>query len=336
MNNKPNQLEQPRPKPLWHKLIPALVVLVVSAVAVFYAPRLLDIVRAAQFQPSNQVASAEERLALSGRGTEIFYATAPAIEDKAQFNQSCQSTERTAAILGCYYKDRIYLYDIQNKELDGTMEVTAAHEMLHAAYHRLNMFERPNVDKMIRAEYEKIKDDPTLKQVMQYYQKAEPGAELDELHSIIGTTIADLPDDLERYYATYFSDRAKVVALNESYNKVFSELSTKADELQQRIDAARPAIQADLKAYETDLEQLNLDIQSFNQRAASGGFGSRAEFQAARTALVSRVDALNTRQQAINTRVDALNADITALNQIAIHVNQLNESINGASAPSGV
>ena len=216
------------------------------------------------------------------------------------------------------------------------MEVTAAHEMLHAAYHRLNMFERPNVDKMIRVEYEKIKDDPTLKQVMQYYQKAEPGAELDELHSIIGTTIADLPDDLERYYATYFSDRAKVVALNESYNKVFSELSTKADELQQRIDAARPAIQADLKAYETDLEQLNLDIQSFNQRAASGGFGSRAEFQAVRTALVSRVDALNTRQQAINTRVDALNADITALNQIAIHVNQLNESINGASAPSGV
>ena len=42
------------------------------------------------------------------------------------------------------------------------------------------------------------------------------------------------------------------------------------------------AIQADLKAYETDLEQLNLDIQSFNQRAASGGFGSRSEFQAAR------------------------------------------------------
>ena len=329
-------MERIAPKPFWHKLVPAFAILVVSGLLVFYGPMLLDMVRASQFRPSAQIAATDARLSLTDRGTQIFYATSPTVEDKTQFNQSCQSTERTAAILGCYFKDRIYLYNIQNKELDGTLEVTAAHEMLHAAYHRLNMIERPRIDALLKAEYEKIKDDETLKQVMQYYSQAEPGAEIDELHSIIGTTVKSLPTELEQYYARYFTNRASVVALNESYNAVFGELSKKATELQGRIDQAKPAIEKDLTAYNTDLEQLNLDIQSFNQRAASGGFGSRAEFQSARIALVARVDALNARQADINTRVEALNADINQLNTIAIHVNQLNESINGASAPAGV
>lgn len=43
--------------------------------------------------------------------------------------------------------------------------MTAAHEMLHAAYQRLNMFERKHVDEMVMAEYDKIKDQPEIKQI---------------------------------------------------------------------------------------------------------------------------------------------------------------------------
>ncbi|QCT39917.1 hypothetical protein FBF31_02410 [Candidatus Saccharibacteria bacterium oral taxon 955] len=313
-----------------------MVVLGLAVLGVLYGPTLLDALRAMQFQPSEQITSIRNRIGLTGHGERIFYATAPAIEDKTQFNKSCQSTERTAAILGCYFKDRIYLYNIKNAELDGTLEVTAAHELLHAVYHRLNGLERPRVDQMVRAQYEKIKDNANLKQIMQYYQRAEPGAEADELHSIIGTTVRDLSPELERHYATYFTDRAKVVALNESYNRVFSGLSQRADSLQKKIESARPVIEQDLKQYEVDLEQMNLDIQTFNQRASSGGFNTQAEFQATRAALLSRANALTSRRQDINGRVAALNADITALNEIAVHVNQLNESINGVSAPTGL
>lgn len=337
MNNEPNRLEsQPKKRHTLGRLISLLFVLALSLGVFFYGNVAMDWVRASQFEPSAQLAKSTTRIKLTPRGEQIFYATAPAIEDKTQFNQSCASTERTVAILGCYYGDNIFLYNIKNTELDGTLEVTAAHEMLHAAYHRLNYFERQHVDGLVSAEYENIKDDPEIKQVMKYYQEAEPGAELDELHSIIGTTIKDLPPELEQYYAQYFTDRGAIVALNEKYNAVFSELNKQADALQKQIDKEGPAIKADMAAYEIDLAQLNLDIQSFNQRADAGAFSSQSEFATARAALEARASELGRRQRSLNARVDAYNHDIDALNKLAVHVNTLNESINGVDAPSGV
>ena len=330
-------MPRPRKPRLLRGLVSVVLLAGIGVATYLYGGVLMDVVRAAQFTPTTQLAAANSRIALTMRGQQIFYATAPEIQDKAQFNASCQSAERTTAILGCYFKDRIYLYNIQNDELDGTLEVTAAHEMLHAAYHRLNYFERQEVDAMVEAAYQKVKDLPELSQLMKYYTEAEPGAEADELHSIIGTTIAELPPDLERYYAKYFTDRASIVALNAKYNAVFSQLSRQADELQKQIDAEGPEIKKEQARYDTDLTQLNLDIQSFNARAnTTGGFSSQSEFAVARAGLIQRTNALNARQNALNARINAYNALVESLNKIAVHVNKLNESINGVDAPSGV
>lgn len=339
MSSVQNQPSMPRPRKrsFVRGLISVVVVLGLAAAAYLYGGQVIDWARASQFTPTTQLATVNERTKLTPRGQQIFYATAPAIQDKTEFNASCQSAERTAAILGCYYLDRIYLYNIQNDELDGTLEVTAAHELLHAAYHRLNYFERQDVDAMVARQYQKVKDQPEISQLMKYYNEAEPGAEADELHSIIGTTISALSTELEHYYARYFTDRATIVALNAKYNAVFSELSRQADELQKQIDAEGPEIKKAQANYDTDLAQLNLDIQSFNARAnTSGGFGSQSEFNVARAGLMQRTAALNARQDALNARIHAYNALVDSLNKIAVHVNKLNESINGVDAPSGV
>lgn len=317
-------------------LVSALVVLALSAVGILYGQRLVDSIRASQYQPTAQMMSVRERIGLTSRATDVFYATSPVIESKETFNASCHSEERTVAILGCYYRDRIYLYDIRDTQLDGTLEVTAAHEILHAVYQRLNFFERRKVDELIAAQYARLKDDANLKEIMQYYEKAEPGAESNELHSILGTTIAALSPELEQYYAQYLTDRGKVVALNAAYNKVFGDSKRQAKELEDRIKAAEPGIAADLAAYEADRRQLESDIESFNQEVASGGYGTRGAFNAARGALVARVDAMNSRRDSINTRVAAYNADVAALNNLAIQVNHLYESINGAEATGSV
>ncbi len=334
--NLPVSGKQPNKSSAAKSLVAGLIFIAAGIFIFLYGGIALDWLRALQFTPSSAVARAESRIAFTGRGEQIFYATAPAIEDKEQFNQSCASTERTVAILGCYVDDKIYLYNIQNQELDGTLEVTAAHEMLHAAYHRLNYFERQRVDELIRAKYEEIKNTPEIKQVMEYYSKAEPGAELDELHSIIGTTIIDLPAELESYYAQYFTDRAVVVKLNAKYSAVFGALSRQADELQKQIDIEGPAVHEEMVAYQSDLHQLNLDIQSFNARATSGGFSTQNEFATAQVALEQRVQAMNVKRAKLNMRVDAYNALIDNLNKLAVHVNRLNESMNGVDAPSGV
>lgn len=317
-------------------LLTLLIAIAITAIGFFYGATITDWMKGFAYTPSSQVTATNNRIGFTARGQQIFYATFPSVEDKTQFNASCSSGERTVAILGCYVGDRIYLYNIQNTELDGTLEVTAAHEMLHAAYQRLNYFERQQVDEMIKSEYEMIKDVPAISQIMQYYRTAEPGAELDELHSIIGTTIRELPGPLEAYYGRYFTNRSAVVTLNEKYNAVFSSLTAEADELQKKIDAEGKQLQRDMAAYEVDLNQLNLDIQSFNARANSGGFRTQSEFNTARSALEARVATLNARRTALNARADAYNNDIARLNALAVHVNKLNESINGVEAPSGV
>ena len=331
-----SQIQQPHKHRLLGALLSTLSVLILAAAMYLYGSYPIDMVKAALYHPSSQMVGIDQRITLTDRGTQILYATSPMIEAKTQFNQSCQSTERSAAILGCYGGDRIYLYDIQNPELDGTLEVTAAHEMLHAAYYRLNVFDRQRVDAMIRDEYAKIKDDPSIKQIMQYYTKAEPGAEIDELHSIIGTTIANLDPNLENYYKTYFKNRAAVVALNAAYNAVFNQVNDQANALQAKINLEWPPLKSDMASYSADLEQLNLDIDSFNQRAKSGDFSSQSAFTTARNALLARSSELDARRTSLNQRVDEYNADVEALNKLAIRVNELNQSINGVAAPTGV
>ena len=180
------------------KIIALMAVISIAAGGFFYGQIAFDTYRASTFTPPAAVAAVEDSIKLTPAAHRTFRATQPAIETSDQFNAHCKSTERTAAILGCYYGDRIYLFDVENAELAGAKEVTAAHELLHAQYARLNIFERPRVDAMIKKAYQKVKNDPEIAKAMEYYREAEPGAELDELHSIIGTTIGELDSDLEQ------------------------------------------------------------------------------------------------------------------------------------------
>ena len=326
-------------KPKRTSFIRSFAVVVVAAgglaAAYWFGPQLLDEFRAQQYTPSSQISAIEQRVTLTSAGRRIFHATSPEVQDSGQFNSSCHSVERTTAILGCYYRDRIYLYNVQNNELDGALDVTAAHELLHAAYARLNAFERQKVDGLVRAAYQKVKDEPTLKRLMEYYKQAEPGAEVNELHSILGTAIANLDSELERHYAHYFTNRASIVALNQRYTQVFSELDQQAASLKTKISTEESALKTETDAYQNELNQLNSDIQSFNQRAASGDFSSQ-EFYAARNMLSGRVAALNRRQNQLNARISAYNTMIVEYNKLAVRAQQLNQSMNGVSAPSEV
>ena len=296
------------------KIIALLVVISIAAGGFLYGQTAFDTYRASAFTPSAAVAAVESSIKLTPAAQRTFRATQPAIEASDQFNAHCKSTERTAAILGCYYGDKIYLFDVENAELAGAKEVTAAHELLHAQYARLNIFERPKVDAMIKKAYQKVKNDPEIAKAMEYYREAEPGAELDELHSIIGTTIGELDSDLEQ----------------------FTRVNVRAEALQSKLQSAAKQIKQDVEAYQSDLSQINADINSFNERARSGEFSSQADFTVARSALQQRISAINARQGSLNSRIKAYNDDVATLKSLAVKADQLNQSINGVAAPAGV
>ncbi len=279
------------------------------------------------YKPSADVASIASRSGLSAVGTFYFYASRPEINDRATFNSRCQQLVEKTAVLGCYVNRQIYIFNITDQRLDGIREVTAAHEMLHAAYERLGVQERTRVNAWLEKQTQNI-SDPKLQERMALYDKTEPGERLNELHSIIGTEINTLTPELERYYARYFSDRSRVVELAAKYETVFRQIEDRQTALIAEMDALASQIDSDASVYEQNLTTLQTDIDDFNRRAASGNFSSEAVFAVERRQLLARQTTLQAKRLAINAAIDTYNQKKAELDSLNTTAEGLQKSIN--------
>jgi len=285
-----------------------------------------------QYEPSSQVADIAKRTSLSESGIFYFYASGPMIEPGQTFNSVCTRAEKNSAILGCYSNRRIYIFDVTDERLDGIKEVTAAHEMLHAAWDRLSDDERSKLEPVLEAAYKKIADAP-LTERMDYYARAEPGERLNELHSILGTEYKDLGPELETHYKKYFNNRAVIVGLYEKYNKIFIENEQKSNSLVAQLQALGDSIGSLLSSYNSGIASLNDDITSFNDRARSGAFASNDTFNSERAALVSATNRLGAQRDEISAKIashEVLRKQLEAINAQAA---ELNRSLDSTLAP---
>jgi hypothetical protein len=315
-----------------------LVVLFVSAVLalilVLNRQGIVDQLAVWQYHPTQEIAAFADRTAMSDHGEFLFYASQPSLEGTQVFNEKCARIEQSSAILGCYDGRNIFIYDVKNAKLDGIREVTAAHEMLHAAYLRMGDAERAKVDNLVEAEYAKLSGNQEFAERMAFYARTEPGERDNELHSIIGTEVASINPELEAHYKVYFTDRAKVVALHTQYASIFYQLQSRGKELSAELEKLADTIEAASSAYNQATVQLNNDIQSFNNRANNGAFSSQAQFNSERAALVARVANLDAQRAAINSdraRYNDLREELVA---IASESEALNRSIDSSLAPA--
>lgn len=315
-------------------LLTAVISVAVAAFLLINRQAVIDQVSVWQYHPSPQIQALASRSGMGSTGKFYFYASQPSLDDRQAFAGHCPNPDATTSVLGCYAGQRIYVFDVTNAQLAGIRSVTAAHEMLHAAYERLTTSERDHVNAMVEAEYDKLKSDKALATIMAFYAKTEPGQRDNELHSVIGTEVANLNPDLENYYKQYFNDRQKVVNLYNSYQGVFEQLQTKADQLNKQLTSLAASIKQESDAYNSEVAQLNADIRSFNQQADSGGFNDRNQFDQRRAALVSRVSQLNALRDKINGDIATFDSLQNELASIASQNDQLNRSINSSLAPA--
>jgi len=312
----------------------SLIAVVLAAAVWFNHQYLTDQFNVWRFRPSSEVVSLADRSGMNDEGKFLFYASQPQIDDAQNFNGKCGQSEASTAILGCYAGQRIYLYNVTNAQIDGIKEVTAAHEMLHAAYDRMTSNERTQVNAFVEAEYAVLKNDKTFAQRMAFYAKTEPGERDNELYSIIGTEVAAISPELENHYRQYFTDRSLVTSLHTKYAAVFANLQSQEQQLSDQLTKLGNTIDSDSIKYNAQVSQLNTDIQAFNQEASNSGFSSEAEFQSARTALVSRVDALNALRTTINDAVTQYSALKQELAAVSTQSDTLNRSIDSNLAPA--
>ncbi|RWZ79062.1 MAG: hypothetical protein EOT04_02255 [Candidatus Chaera renei] len=315
------------------RLLISLALLAASGWIIFNRQFVLDQLSLLGYRPGSAVTALAANDTMTSAGQRYFFVSRPKIESRDQFNQNCTGGSEQTIILGCYVGQRIYIFNVTDPRLPGVKEVTAAHEMLHAAYDRLPAAERQKVDAMILRQVKQTSDKRIL-ELIASYQKSEPTQLVNEMHSIFATEVRSLSPELESYYSRYFSDRLRVVSYSEGYEKVFTDLRAQQDRLLTELNRLNAEIKSRSDSLNSQISQLNADISAFNQRARSGGFASQDEFNRARAALASRQRALQAERDAINNLIAQFNAKRQELLALNVQAQSLNQSLS--STPQAV
>lgn len=287
------------------KLLATIALILLPIVGFLQRQEIFDWMRLRNYQPPFAVVKLANDTTMNDDMRRLFYVYRPSIEDKATFNKSCRDNEQTI-VLGCYV-DRvsIHLLDVTDSRLAGVEEVTAAHESLHAAYNRLSGAERKNVDRMTSAAFAGLTNE-RIKNTIELYRKQNPSIVPNELHSILGTEVRNLPIELENYYKRYFTNRSVIVAFSEQYEQAFTDRKNQI----KAYDAELASLKSQIEILQADLDQLATSLST--QRASLDGLRSAGNIPEYN----SGVENYNRDVVVYNNKVDRLTSLVAKFNGI--------------------
>jgi hypothetical protein len=321
-------------------ILPWIVVLG-SVVSIGYAQRFLHLF----YKPSSPEV---ERLAIATTMTpeaqQLFYQQNPQIVPKQSFHTLCHKASHAlekAIILGCYsrkgYRGRILIQAVSDERLEGTMEVTAAHEMLHAAYNELSEAERSRLAPKLKTARQWVKD-PRLLELLKRYEAGDSATYVNELHSHLGVELSDLGDpQLEKHYRKYFLDRQQVVALAQRSQSTLNQIETQANQLKPEIETLEASLKEEatlirqisneLKTSAQNLERMQSDLMNLKQRAEQslrqGDPSLVSEFERTQSLYNAEVSDYNIQVQESQDRVARFNQQVESYEQKIDAYNQL-------------
>ena len=321
-------------QPKTHRIRVLVLLLVwLGFLGVLYAnqQRVVDWWKLRGYTPSSDVTAIAQATKMNELGTHLFYVNRPQLMEAATFSKECPIAAEKTIILGCYKggDNGIYLYSVSDVRLQGVEEVTAAHEMLHAAYARLSANEKKQLNKQLEDFFETLTDD-RIKQTIASYRQTEPTELANEMHSIFATEILELPSSLEKHYARYFSDRKAVATLAVRYQAEFTSrreriagYDAELAGLKQQIDKNQSILTS--QRADLDTQQSQLDALRKSDAAAYNGL----------------VSSYNRLVRVYNSLLEQTREDITryndiveARNAIALEERQLTQALSAEGLPA--
>ncbi len=278
------------------------------------------------------------------KAQQLFYQQKPRIESKRTFHQLCRKVghnpEKTI-ILGCFtsngYRGNIIIQSVTDSRLAGMMEMVAAHEMLHAAYQKMSSKERARLAPKLKQAAQRVTDEQLLT-VLKDYEAGDPEIYVNELHSHLGTTLANLGDPaLETHYQQFFRDRKQVVAFAQRSRRVLNQIDAQVQQLEPELNtleanlkAEKESIQrteADLKASFQDLERMKSNLADLKQRAEAslrqGDYGLADSFEQQRSHFNTAVQDYNWQVETLQNRITQFNQQFATYSQKVDAYNQL-------------
>jgi len=232
-----------------------------------YALKIRDDKIIASFKPSPELLKFAGLADLSETSRRLLYAHRPLVStDKAYIISKCDQHQNTRALtFGCYRpKEReIFILDLQDERLAGLTATTVAHEILHAAYDRLDRKERAAINEELERIYNgKLKAELEVR-LKDYNVTGDDFTS--ELHSIIGTEVESLPPTLAKYYDRYFKNRMTVVTLHKSS---FAGIQGQHDTIR-GLDLSLTSLKSEIDYLERRILNLESQIGSLKQTMPS-------------------------------------------------------------------
>lgn len=317
------------------KILPYVVLTAVMAGSVvlwMQRERVLDWWYLRGYEPSAEIGTLADNTMMTDYARRLFFVNHPTLDDKVAFNQNCSGIIEEVAVLGCYHGDRlgIYLYDVTDSRLNGIEEVTAAHEMLHQAYDRLSQDEQQNINQLLQNFYDNGLDSQSVRDKIALYENDEGHDILNEMHSIFGTEVETLPDELENYYKQYFSDRSKVFTFHKQSRAAFEEFRQRITDYDNQLASLQEQIDNNEKNLSSMLAELEAERKRLDQLLASNQV---EEYNAGVPGFNARVNDYNNLLSSTQGLVDQYNQLVKERNDIAVQASDLNAALDSRFTP---
>jgi hypothetical protein len=304
---------------LWVAVLPLVII---------HRQDIVDWWRLRDYHPPTVISAISQQDTMTAYGQKVFYVNVPEVTGKDKFNQECPSSAAEQTIvLGCYHagQNGIYLYDVTDPRLDGVEQVTAAHEMLHAAYERLTGKQKADINKLLEDFYHNGLHDERIAKTIDAYKATEPNDVVNEMHSIFGTEVMNLPAPLEEHYRQYFKDRSQVVAFAEKYQ---SEFTSRQDAVA-HYDAQLANMKSQIDSMESDLKSKQSAISQRQKELVSlRSSGDAAGYNAGVPGYNASIEAYNSEVQQLRSLISQYNQLVATRNSVALEENELAQDLN--------
>ncbi|MGW4930445.1 hypothetical protein ACWEOH_14955 [Agromyces sp. NPDC004153] len=172
-------------------------------------------------RPDAEIAALADEAFLTVEGREIFFDARPRLRDEDELLRACDrrafepDDSGGSTTVGCYSGyDVISIFKPDDARLRPMMVTTAAHELLHAVYARLDPAERDEVDALVEAELVRVPADDVVHEQIAASVGDRSENRASELFAYLGSQVAldgGFDPELEAYYARYFTDRDALV-----------------------------------------------------------------------------------------------------------------------------
>jgi uncharacterized protein YukE len=314
------------------RLLTLLVVVGVAAALQLGRQSILDWWRLRSYAAPSTVARLATQDTMTSKARHLFYVNHPLITNGSAFTKNCPKGGEKTVVLGCYIgnDNGIYVYAVSDVRLDGVEQVTAAHEMLHAAYRRLSSSERTKVDAELIDYYKHDLTDQRVKDTIAAYQKSEPNDVTNEMHSVFGTEVAHLPASLSNYYAQYFTNRGAVTGFTASYQAEFTGRQSKITAYDTQLTTLKQQI--DQNQTDFNAQKAALDTQSARMDAEKSA-GNIAAYNAEVNSYNQAVNTYNTLLETARNEINQYNDIVNQRNALALEEQQLASELSSSSLP---